>query len=136
LTARFSAFLLIIAFMALIADSSFAQEEQVERYSESAIRRFEIITLMSLPFTSIHSYLIVRVIETARQGKVSPKFTDGDWRAVQVGAVVMALLVGAWDWLHTRSVDRNEPRIPNLERPEEEPGGETAMRVSAFEIKF
>ena len=49
---------------------SFAQEDQSAQYqySEGTIRRFEIITLVSLPFTSIHSYLIVRLVEMARQG--------------------------------------------------------------------
>jgi len=97
---------------------SIAQEAEGEKpYRESALRRFEIITLMSLPFTSIQSYLIVRCFEMARQGKVAPKLSDADWKAVQVGAVVLAVAVGIWDWLHTRAVDRNEPLIPNLKPP-------------------
>ena len=67
---------------------SFAQEDQSAQYqySESAIRRFEIITLVSLPFTSIHSYLIVRLVEMARQGEVSPDLSNGDWHAIQAVA--------------------------------------------------
>jgi len=115
---------------------SFAQEDQSAQYqySESAIRRFEIITLVSLPFTSIHSYLIVRLVEMARQGEVSPDLSNGDWHAIQACAVGMALLVGVWDWLHTRSIDRNEPRIPNLKPPKEK--GSEGTELSAIRIKF
>ena len=127
---------LTFVIITLVPDSSLAQEDQTTQYSESAIRRFEIITLMSLPFTSVHSYLVVRLVEMARQGEVSPDFSNGDWRAVQAGAIAMALLVGVWDWLHTRSIDRDEPRIPNLKPPGKEGENEGAMRVSALRIKF
>lgn len=125
-----------ILIMGLVSEISPAQENQTAQYSESAIRRFEIVTLISLPFTSVYSYLIVRLVKMARQGEVSPELSNGEWRAVQAGAVAMALLVGTWDWLHTRSVDRNEPRIPKLKPPEGEEEGENAVRVSALRIKF
>lgn len=131
-----SIILVLILVMGLISDLSLAQEEQTTQYSESAIRRFEIITLISLPFTSVYSYLIVRLVEMVRQGEVSPELSNKDWHAIQAGAVAMALLVGTWDWLHTRSVDRNEPRIPNLKPPGREEEGESAARISAFRIKF
>lgn len=109
--------------------SSVAQGVGEEKpHEESGLRRFEIVTLMSLPFTSIQSYLIVRCFEMARQGRAAPKLSDADWKAVQVGAVALAIAVGIWDWLHTRNVDRNEPLIPNLKPPQPETEGRAEFR--------
>ena len=40
-----------------------SQQTEPEEYSESALRRFEIVTLSSLPFTAIHSYVIMRGVK-------------------------------------------------------------------------
>ena len=44
-----------------------------EPYQESALRRFEIVTLISLPFTAIHSFLVVRGVEMVRQNEIAPE---------------------------------------------------------------
>ena len=49
--------------------------QQSEVYHESALRRFEIVTLVSLPFTAIHSFLAVRGVEMIRQNRVAPSLT-------------------------------------------------------------
>ena len=99
------------------------QEAHPEDYSESALRRFEIITLSSLPFTAIHSYAVVRGIKMYTQNQFAPELSPTDYRIIGVGAVSLSLFIGLWDWLHTRKVDRSAPRIRERtppEQPEEE----------------
>jgi hypothetical protein len=133
-------FLVLLLAFCFVHHSSAAEEKQETEgeYSETALRRFEIVTLTSLPFTSIYSYAIVRLTEMTRQGKVSPKLSDGDWNAVQVGAVAMAVLVGVWDWIHTRSGDRNEPRIPQYQESDTQTddGVGENLRVTLLTIDF
>lgn len=88
------------------------QHEEHEEYSESALRRFEIITLSSLPFTAIHSYAIVRGIKMYTENQFAPELSPVDYRIIGAGAVSLSLLIGLWDWLHTRNVDRSAPRVP------------------------
>ncbi len=95
------------------------QEGDPEDYSESALRRFEIITLSSLPFTAIHGYVVVRGIKMYTENQFAPELSSADYRIIGVGAVSLSLFIGLWDWLHTRKVDRSAPRIP--ERPPPEP---------------
>ena len=110
-----------------------AQQEDPADYSESALRRFEIITLSSLPFTAIHSYLAVRGIKMYRENIFSPEMTPRDYRIVGIGAVSLSLFIGVWDWLHTRHVDRSAPRVPEPKAPpaeEEDPVEGTIARLS------
>ena len=88
-----------------------------EAYSESALRRFEIITLSSIPFTAIHSYGIMRVIKMLRENKFAPELSTQDYRIIGIGAVSLSLFIGVWDWLHTRNVDRSAPRVPEPQTP-------------------
>ena len=109
------------------------QHEDHDHYSESALRRFEIITLSSLPFTAIHSYLAVRGIKMYRENIFAPELTPKDYRVVGIGAVSLSLFIGVWDWLHTRNVDRSAPLVPEPEVPpveEEEPVEGTIARLS------
>ena len=110
-----------------------AQQEDHADYSESALRRFEIVTLSSLPFTAIHSYLAVRGIKMYRENIFAPELTPRDYRVVGIGAVSLSLFIGVWDWLHTRNVDRSAPRVPEPKAPpveEEDPVEGTIARLS------
>ena len=107
--------------------------EESTEYSESALRRFEIITLSSLPFTAIHSYIAVRGIKMYRENIFAPELTPTDYRMVGIGAVSLSLFIGIWDWLHTRHVDRSAPRVPEPKAPpveEEDPVEGTIARLS------
>ena len=88
------------------------QQGDPEDYSESALRRFEIVTLSSIPFTAIHSYVIMRGVKMVRENKFAPELTTGDYRIIGIGTVSLSLFIGLWDWLHTRNVDRSAPRVP------------------------
>ena len=124
-------------FMQLHAKAQFqaeppAQEDPAD-YSESALRRFEIVTLSSLPFTAIHSYVAVRGIKMYRENIFAPEMTPRDYRMVGIGAVSLSLFIGVWDWLHTRNVDRSAPRVPEPKAPpveEEDPVEGTIARLS------
>ena len=112
-----------------------AQHEDHADYSESALRRFEIITLSSLPFTAIHSYVAVRGIKMYRENIFAPEMTPRDYRIVGIGAVSLSLFIGVWDWFHTRHVDRSaplvpEPKAPPVEEEEEDPVEGTIARLS------
>jgi len=108
-----------------------AQEDPAD-YSESALRRFEIITLSSLPFTAIHSYIVVRGVKMYRENLFAPELTQQDYRIIGIGAVSLSLFIGIWDWLHTRNVDRSAPRVPEPKAPPAEEQGpeETLARLS------
>ena len=108
-------------------------QEDPDHYSESALRRFEIVTLSSLPFTAIHSYVVVRGIKMYRENIFAPEMTPKDYRMVGIGAVSLSLFIGIWDWLHTRNVDRSAPRVPEPKAPpveEEDPVEGTIARLS------
>ena len=138
---RTQLFLMSIAFLFLaqphakaqVQSEPAAQHEDHDHYSESALRRFEIITLSSLPFTAIHSYIAVRGIKMYRENIFAPEMTPRDYRIVGIGAVSLSLFIGVWDWLHTRNVDRSAPLVPEPEAPpveEEEPVEGTIARLS------
>ena len=97
-----------------------AEHTEPEGYSESALRRFEIITLSSLPFTAIHSYGVMRAIKMLRENKFAPEMSSQDYRIIGIGAVSFSLFIGVWDWLHTRNVDRSAPLVPEPETPPSE----------------
>lgn len=102
--------------------------QQREVYQESALRRFEIVTLVSLPFTAIHSFLAVRGVEMIRQNKVAPDLDSVDFKIVGASAVSLALFIGIWDWLHTRDKNLSEQLIPTSP-----PSAPTPKKVSANE---
>ncbi|MCY4404371.1 MAG: hypothetical protein OXD54_17535 [Candidatus Poribacteria bacterium] len=99
------------------------QETQHEEYSESALRRFEIVTLSSLPFTAVHSYLGVRGVRMIQTNKIAPELSPQNYRVMGICAVSFSLFIGIWDWFHTRDVDRSAPSVPGRKPqspPEEE----------------
>lgn len=114
-----------------------AQQTQPEDYSESALRRFEIVTLSSLPFTAIHSYAIMRGVKMVRENKFAPELSTGDYRIIGIGAVSLSVFIGVWDWLHTRNVDRSAPLVPEPETPppseDEDPVEGTLTRLSEMD---
>ena len=125
---NFRLFFLSLVFLALAiphakaqiqseAPESEAGHTHSEEYSESALRRFEIITLSSLPFTAIHSYGVMRVVKMLRENKFAPEISSQDYRIIGIGAVSFSLFIGVWDWLHTRNVDRSAPRVPEPRTP-------------------
>ncbi|MGB9596835.1 MAG: LamG domain-containing protein [Candidatus Poribacteria bacterium] len=82
-------------------------------YLESALRRFEIIATISVPFTALHSYLIVRGVEMIRQSKVAPKFTETNWAIMGGTTALLSSLVGLWDWSKTHNEDISEMSNPD-----------------------
>ena len=82
-----------------------------EVYHESALRRFEIVFTISLPFTALHSYLAVRGVGMLRQRKVSPELHRADWNAVGGLTILFSGFIAFWDWLHTRGEDISETSI-------------------------
>ncbi|MCZ6681486.1 MAG: hypothetical protein O7E52_30085 [Candidatus Poribacteria bacterium] len=93
------------------------RRQQEEVYSESALRRFEIVTLVSLPFTAIHSFLMMRGIQMIRQNEFAPELTGKNFRIIGASAVSLALFIGVWDWLHTHDKDPSQPLMPNSTPP-------------------
>ena len=102
------------------AETEIRQEESKEpdKYDESALRRFEIITLSSLPFTAVHSFFAVRGIEMIRQNKFSPRLSKQNFRLIGMCTTCFSLFIGIRDWYMMRGKDRSEPLIPKerLER--------------------
>ena len=84
---------------------------------ESALRRFEIVTLTALPFTAIHSFLIVKGVRVASEGNISADVDWSDWNYVGLGTVTLAIGIGLYDYLRMRGKDRNEPLLPSPPPP-------------------
>lgn len=97
--------------------SEHSHDAHEEEYHESALRRFEIITLSSLPFTAVHSYLGVRAVRMVQENKIAPVLTPKNYRVMGISAVSLSLFIGIWDWLHTRNVDTSEPSMPERKPP-------------------
>jgi hypothetical protein len=97
------------------------ESEEPDKYYESALRRFEIITLSSLPFTAVHSFFMVRGIEMIRQNKFSPKLSDQNFRAIGVCTACFSLFIGIRDWYMMRGKVRSEPLIPREHLPKHRP---------------
>ena len=116
------------------------QDGEPEDYSESALRRFEIITLSSLPFTAVHSYAVVRGIKMYTENRFAPELAPRDYRIIGIGAASLSLFIGLWDWFHTRKVDISAPRIPERTTPlppeEEEPIEGPVARLSQTTIPY
>jgi hypothetical protein len=106
---------LLSCILLLLASSSFAQTRQeedqqpvAEAYHESALRRFEIVFTISLPFTALHSYLVVRGVEGIRQRKIAPELERSDWNTIGGLTILFSGFVAFWDWLHVRDEDVSE----------------------------
>ena len=84
---------------------------------ESAIRRFEIVTLTALPFTAIHSFLIVKGVRVASEGNIAADVDGSDWNYVGLGAATLAIGIGVYDYLRMRGKDRNEQLLPSPPPP-------------------
>ena len=97
------------------------ESEELNEYDESALRRFEIITLSSLPFTAVHSFFMVRGIEMIRQNKFSPKLSDQNFRAIGMCTACFSLFIGIRDWYMMRGKVRSEPLIPRERLPKRRP---------------
>ena len=93
-------------------EASSAHRHEEEVYHESTLRRFEIVTIIALPFTAIHSYAGVRGIQMIRQNEVAPELSTTDFKIMGVSALSLALLIGFWDWLHTHDKNPSEELIP------------------------
>ena len=93
-------------------ETSPARRQEEEVYHESALRRFEIVTIIALPFTAIHSYVGVRGIQMIRQNEFAPELSGTDFRIIGASAVSLALFIGFWDWLHTHNKNPSEELIP------------------------
>lgn len=118
--------IIVITGMAIFVPFSIAQQPSSlptdhshdEHYHESALRRFEIITLSALPFTAIHSYLGVRTVRMIQENKIAPVLTPKNYRVMGISAVSLSLFIGIYDWWHTRNVDSSAPSIPELKKPD------------------
>jgi len=114
-------FIFSILFLSL-SSASLAQMQgedigvEPEPYKESALRRFEIVFTVSLPFTALHSYLAVRGVEMAKQRKVSPKMEKVHWNSMGGLTFLFSGLVAFWDYMHTRGKDVKDMSMPP-ERP-------------------
>ena len=97
-----------------------------EPYHESALRRFEVIFTISLPFTALHSYLAVRGVEMIKQRKVSPELRRADWNAVGGLTILFSGFVAFWDYLRTRGEDISETM------PDSGKARKPALRLSGF----
>jgi hypothetical protein len=94
-----------------------AAPAEAESAGESALRRFEIVTLTALPFTAIHSFLIVKGVRVASEGNISADVEDSDWNYVGLGAATLAIGIGVYDYLRMRGKDRNEQLLPSPPPP-------------------
>ena len=117
--------LVVLILITMVATNVFAQrrgnleeeapsnrQQEPEVYHESTLRRFEIVTIIALPFTAIHSYVGVRGIQMIRQNEFAPELSGTDFRIIGASAVSLALLIGFWDWLHTHDKNPSEELIP------------------------
>ena len=93
-------------------ETASARRQEGEVYHESTLRRFEIVTIISLPFTAIHSYAAVRGIQMIRQNEFAPELTGTDFKIIGASAATFALFIGFWDWLHTHDKNPSEELIP------------------------
>ncbi len=102
------------------SDYDYDEDEDMDaepvKYSESALRRFEIVFTSSIPFTALHGYMTVRGVEMIRQNKVAPSFSRSDWNSVGGLTLLFSGLVGFWDYMHTRKADIRDLSTENRER--------------------
>ena len=95
-----------------VTETQQEKSKELDKYYESALRRFEIITLSSLPFTAVHSFFMVRGVEMIRQNKFSPKLSTQNFRAIGICTACFSLFIGIRDWYMMRGKARSELLIP------------------------
>ena len=93
------------------------ESTEPEIYHESRWRRFEIITLTSLPFTAIHSFAAIRGVKMVLQNRFAPKLSDQDYQVIGICTITSSVLIGLWDWYSTRDEDTSELLIPETQPP-------------------
>ena len=119
-------FIFAIAFGLMVSPSQaqrygegYGEDEDMDiepvKYSESALRRFEIIFTSSIPFTALHGYMTVRGVEMIRQNKIAPSFSRSDWNSVGGLTLLFSGLVAFWDYMHTRKADIRDLSAENRE---------------------
>ena len=91
------------------------EPEELLAYSESRLRRFEIISLTSIPFTAIHSFLAVRGVKMIQQNKFAPQISDKDYQVIGLCTVASSILIGLWDLYYNRGKNTSELLIPEID---------------------
>ena len=132
--ARSLTYTLAVAVACLIFSSSLSAQPygtdirrgdvEPEDYHESALRRFEIVFTISIPFSALHSYLAVRSVEMIKQSKVSPEMSSGDWSSVGGLTILFSSFIAFWDYMHTRGEDIKARR------------GTTAIPIEPVSLSF
>ena len=84
-------------------------------YNENRLRRFEIISLTSIPFTAIHSFLAVRGVKMIQQNKFAPQISDKDYQVIGLCTVTSSILIGLWDLYNNRGKNTSELLIPEID---------------------
>ncbi|MCH8293040.1 hypothetical protein IH992_18275 [Candidatus Poribacteria bacterium] len=97
------------------------RQRQAEVYHESALRRFEIITLVALPFTAMHSFLAMRGVKMIQKKEFAPELTGTDFKIIGATAVSFALFIGLWDWMHTHDKNASEQLMSPSSSPSTPP---------------
>ena len=92
------------------------ESEELVVYNESRLRRFEIISLTSIPFVAIHSFLAVRGVNMIQQNKFAPKISDNDYRIIGICTITSSILIGLWDLYNNRGKNASELLIPEIEQ--------------------
>ncbi len=92
------------------------EPEELLAYSESRLRRFEIISLTSIPFTAIHSFLAVRGVKMIQQNKFAPQISGKDYQVIGLCTVTSSILIGLWDLYNNRGKNTSELLIPEIDQ--------------------
>ena len=90
--------------------------EEPLAYNENRLRRFEIISLTSIPFTAIHSFLAVRGVKMIQQNKFAPQISDKDYQVIGLCTVASSILIGLWDLYNNRGKNTSELLIPEIDQ--------------------
>ena len=90
--------------------------EEPLAYHENRLRRFEIISLTSIPFTAIHSFLAVRGVKMIQQNKFAPQISDKDYQVIGLCTVTSSILIGLWDLYNNRGKNTSELLIPEIDQ--------------------
>jgi len=90
--------------------------EEPLAYNENRLRRFEIISLTSIPFTAIHSFLAVRGVKMIQQNKFAPQISDKDYQVIGLCTFTSSILIGLWDLYNNRGKNTSELLIPEIDQ--------------------
>ena len=90
--------------------------EEPLAYNENRLRRFEIISLTSIPFTAIHSFLAVRGVKMIQQNKFAPQISGKDYQVIGLCTVTSSILIGLWDLYNNRGKNTSELLIPEIDQ--------------------